>query len=97
VPNFEAAPVQLTPSGHSASVLVTAPFQITTVEFSPAFEIASIALNSNSKQVLVQLPGPAPVAGEGATMFEIANLQLTGTGEIGMMQLNMAGTGLRRG
>lgn len=90
--NFEAAPVQLTPSGQGASVLVTAPFQISTVEFSPSFEIASIVLNSNSKQVLVQLPGPAPTGGE-APMFEIANLQLTGSGDIGMMQLNLAGHG----
>jgi hypothetical protein len=94
--NFEAAPVQLTPSGQGASVLVTAPFQISTVEFSPSFEIASIVLNSNSKQVLVQLPGPAPTGGE-APMFEIANLQLTGSGDIGMMQLNLAGHGPRRG
>ena len=96
VPNFEAAPVQLTPSGQSASVLVTAPFQIATVEFSPSFEIASIVLNSNSKQVLVQLPGPTPAPGEGAPMFEIANLQLTGSGDIGMMQLNLLGPGGRR-
>src|SRR5437868_6052932 len=40
VSNFEAAPVQLTPS-QSASVLVTGAFQISTVEFSPSFEIAS--------------------------------------------------------
>ena len=96
VPNFESAPVQLTPTGQAASVLVTAPFQITTVEFSPSFEIASIALNSSSKQVLVQLPGPAPAAGEGSPMFEIANLQLTGSGDIGMMQLNLVGHGQRR-
>jgi len=96
VPNFEAAPVQLTPSGQAASVLVTAAFQIATVEFSPSFEIASIVLNSNSKQVLVQLPGPAPAAGEGSPMFEIANLQLTGSGDIGMMQLNLVGHGPRR-
>ncbi|MGH8101783.1 MAG: tetratricopeptide repeat protein, partial [Chthoniobacterales bacterium] len=95
VPNFESAPVQLTPSGQGASVFVTAPFQISTVEFSPSFEIASIALNSNSKHVLVQLPGPAPAAGEGAPMFEIANLQLTGGGDIGMMQLNLLQAGRR--
>jgi hypothetical protein len=29
-------------------------------------------------------------------MFEIANLQLTGGGEIGMMQLNLMGQGPRR-
>ncbi len=95
VPNFEAAPVQLTPSGHGASVFVTAPFQISTVEFSPSFEIASIALSSNSKHVLVQLPGPAPSGGEGAPMFEIANVQLTGGGDIGMMQLNLLQAGRR--
>ena len=95
VPSFESAPVQLTPSGQGASVFVTAPFQISTVEFSPSFEIASIALSSNSKHVLVQLPGPAPAAGEGAPMFEIANLQLTGNGDIGMMQLNLLQAGRR--
>jgi hypothetical protein len=29
-------------------------------------------------------------------MFEIANLQLTGSGELGMMQLNLLGQGPRR-
>jgi len=45
---------------------------------------------------MVQLPsaGGAPV--EGAPMFEISNLQLTGSGEIGMMQLNLLGPGPRR-
>jgi tetratricopeptide (TPR) repeat protein len=97
VPNFEAAPVQLTPSQQGqAPVLVTAPFQIATVEFSPSFEIASIVLNSTSKQVAVQLPGAGPGGGEAAPMFEIANLQLTGSGELGMMQLNLIGQGPRR-
>jgi hypothetical protein len=97
VPNFEAAPVQLTPSQQGqAPVLVTAPFQIATVEFSPSFEIASIVLNSTSKQVAVQLPGAGPSGGEAAPMFEIANLQLTGGGELGMMQLNLLGQGSRR-
>ena len=97
VSNFEAAPVQLTPSQQGqASVLVTAPFQIATVEFSPSFEIASIVLNSTSKQVAVQLPGGGPGPGEGAPMFEIANLQLTGGGDIGMLQLNLLGHGPKR-
>ena len=90
VSNFEAAPVQLTPS-QQASVLVTGAFQIATVEFSPSFEIASIVLNSSAKQVAVQLPGVGTV--EGAPRFEIANLQLGPTGEIGMMQLNLLGQG----
>ena len=95
VSDFAAAPLQLTPSpqDHTA-VHVTAPFQIATVEFSPSFEIASIVLNSNSKQVSVQLPGTGTI--EGAPIFEIANLQLTGTGDIGMMQLHLLGQGPKR-
>ncbi len=93
VSNYEAAPVQLTPS-QQASVMVTGAFQIATVEFSPSFEIASIVLNSTAKQVAVALPGAGSV--EGAPMFEIANLQLGASGEIGMMQLNLLGQGPRR-
>jgi hypothetical protein len=75
--------------------MVTAAFQIATVEFSPSFEIASIVLNSTSKQVAVQLAGTGTI--EGAPMFDIANLQLGPSGEIGMMQLNLGGQGSRRG
>ena len=53
-------------------------------------------LNSNSKQVSVQMPTAGGVAIEGAPIFEIANLQLTGGGEIGMMQLNLLGHGPKR-
>ncbi len=89
VPNSETAPVQLTPSQQGrASVLITVPFQITTLEFAPSLEIASVILNSNSKQVAVQLPGAGPTPVEGAPMFEIANLELGEGGEIGMMHLN---------
>jgi tetratricopeptide (TPR) repeat protein len=95
VSDFAAAPLQLTPSPQDhTSVHVTAPFQIATVEFSPSFEIASIVLNSSSKQVSVQLPGAGAI--EGAPVFEIANLQLTGTGDIGMMQLHLLGHGPKR-
>jgi hypothetical protein len=95
VSDFAAAPLQLTPSPQDhTSVHVTAPFQIATVEFSPSFEIASIVLNSSSKQVSVQLPGAGAV--EDAPIFEIANLQLTGTGDIGMMQLHLLGHGPKR-
>ena len=97
VSDFAAAPLQLTPSQQGqAAVHVVAPFQIATVEFSPSFEISSIVLNSNSKQVSVQMPtaGGGPV--EGAPVFEISNLQLTGSGEIGMMQLNLLGHGPKR-
>ena len=89
VPNSEAAPVQLTPSRQGrASVLITVPFQITTLEFAPSLEIASVILNSNSKQVAVQLPGAGPAPAEGAPMFEIANLELGEGDEIGLMHLN---------
>ena len=94
VPNFEATPVQLTPSQQGqAAVFVTVPFEITTLEFSPSLEIASVVLNSNSKQVFVQLPGTGPSPSEGAPMFEIVNLQMSESGDIGMMQLNLLGHG----
>src|SRR5881397_666500 len=90
VPNSETAPVQLTPSPQGrASVFITVPFQISTLEFSPSLEIGSVTLNSNSKQVVVQLPGTGPGPVEGAPMFEIANLELNEGGEIVMMQLNL--------
>jgi hypothetical protein len=92
VPNSETAPVQLTPSAQGrASVFITVPFQISTLEFSPTLEIGSVMLNSNSKQVVVQLPGTGPGPIEGAPMFEIANLELNEGGEIVMMQLNLLG------
>lgn len=97
VSDFAAAPLQLTPSQQGqAAVHVVAPFQIATVEFSPSFEISSIVLNSNSKQVSVQLPSAGGTAIEGSPVFEISNLQLTGSGEIGMMQLNLLGHGPKR-
>jgi tetratricopeptide (TPR) repeat protein len=92
VPNSETAPVQLTPSAQGrASVFITVPFQISTLEFSPTLEIGSVMLNSNSKQVVVQLPGTGPGPVEGAPMFEIANLELNEGGEIVTMQLNLLG------
>jgi Flp pilus assembly protein TadD len=89
----DSGAVQITPSQQGqASVHVTGRFQIATVEFSPSFEIASIVLNSTSKNVSVQLPGAGPSAVEGAPVFEISNVQLGGNGEIGIMQLNAQGT-----
>ena len=93
ISNFEAAPVQLTPS-QQASVLVTSSFQIATVEFSPTFDISSLVLNASSKQVAVQLAGAGSI--ESAPMFEIGNLQLGASGEIAIMQLNLLGQGGRR-
>ena len=89
----DSGAVQLTPSQQGqASVHVTGRFQIATVEFSPSFEIASLVLNATSKNVSVQLPGAGPSAVEGAPVFDIANVQVTGNGEIGMMQLNAQGS-----
>ncbi len=88
----DSGAVQITPSQQGqASVHVTGKFQIATVEFSPSFEISSLVLNATSKSVSVQLPGAGPSAVEGAPVFEIANVQITGNGEIGMMQLNAQG------
>jgi hypothetical protein len=97
VPSFEATPVQLTPSQQGrAAVFVTVPFQVTSVEFSPSLEIGSVVLNSNSKQVLVQLPGAGPSPAEGPAAFEISNLELGEGGDIAMMQLNLLGHGAKR-
>jgi tetratricopeptide (TPR) repeat protein len=92
VSGFEAAPLQLTPSHQTqASVHLTAAFQITSVEFSPTFEIAAIILNSTSKTVAVQLPGAGATSIENAPIFEITNVQMGSNGEIAMLQLNPAG------
>jgi Flp pilus assembly protein TadD len=97
VSNSEAAPVQLTPSQPGqATVFVTVPCQITTIEFAPSLEIASVVLNSNSKQVRLQLPGAGPSPREGAPTFEITNLQLGDGGDIAMMHLNLLGSGQRQ-
>jgi len=94
VPNAEATPVQLMPSQQGqAAVFVTVPCQITTIEFSQSLEIASVVLDSSSKQVVVQLPGAGPSPAEGPPTFEIANLELTEGGDIGMIQLNLLGHG----
>jgi hypothetical protein len=55
------------------------------------FEIASVILKSSCKRVFVQLPGTRPGAEETARVFEIANLELTESGEISTMQLNLLG------
>ena len=93
VSNSESAPVQLTPSQpRQATVFVTVPCQITTIEFAPSLEIASVILHSNSKQVRLQLPGAGPGPSEGAPTFEITNLQLGDSGDIAVMHLNLVGS-----
>jgi hypothetical protein len=90
VPNFEAAPLQLRPSQPAqATLFVIVPCEISIIEFSPLFEIASVILNSSSKRVFVQWPGTCPGGEAGARVFEIANLELTESGRISTMQLKL--------
>ena len=90
VPNVEATPVQLAPSQPSqAAVFVTIPCEITTIEFSPLLEIASVVVNSGSKQAFVELAGAGPSPAGGALAFEIADLQLSEGGDVGMIKLNL--------
>ena len=92
VPTVEPTPVQFEPSQQcQAAVFVTVPCRITTIEFSPLLEIASVVLNSSSKQVLVQLGGAGASPAEGPLVFEIADLQLSEGGNAGMIQLNLLG------
>lgn len=49
----------------------------------------------HSKSVSVQLPGAGLSAVARAPLFEIGNLQVTGNGQIGMMQLNVQGAPLK--
>jgi hypothetical protein len=90
VPSVEATPIQVTPSQQGqAAVFVTVPCQISTIEFSPLLEIASVVLDSSSKQVLAQLAGAVPSPADGPRVFEIADLQLSESGDAGMIQLNL--------
>jgi hypothetical protein len=90
VPNGE--PLQFMPSQHGqAAVFVTVPCQITTIEFSPLLEIASVVLNSSSIQVLVQLAGAGLSPADQPLVFEIADLQLSEGGNADMIQLNLLG------
>jgi hypothetical protein len=91
VPSFKAAPIWLTPSQGRASVKVRAAVQIDAIQFSPSFEVASVVLNPSSKRVRVHLPGLSSRTAEEASVFEIANVQVTERGEISMMQLNLVG------
>jgi len=90
VPNFKAGPVQLTPSHPAqAAVFVTIPCEISLVEFSPLLEIASVIFNSSSKRLLLQLAGARPGGKERTRVCEIANLEITESGEISTMQLDL--------
>jgi hypothetical protein len=89
VSNAEATGFQVMPAQHGqAAVFVTIPCQITTIEFSPFLEIASVVLNSSSKHVLAHLAGAGPSQADGPLVFEIADLQLSEGGDAGMIQLN---------
>jgi len=94
VPSLKAAPIWLTPSQQGrTSVKVRAAFQISAIQFSPSFEVASIVMNPSSKRVRVQLPGLSSSTAEGPPVFEIAKVQVTEGGDIGMMQLNLLDQG----
>jgi hypothetical protein len=96
VPNFNAAPVQFTPCHPAqAAVFVTVPCEISMVEFSPLFEIASVIFNSSSKRLFLQLAGACPGGEEGTRVCEIANLEITESGEISTMQLDLLAPGRR--
>jgi hypothetical protein len=93
VPNFKAAPLQLTPSQPAqATLFVIVPCEISIVEFSPLFEIASVILNSSSKRVFVQWPGTSPGGEEGTRVCEIANLEISESGQVSTMQLKLLGS-----
>ncbi|PYI84552.1 MAG: hypothetical protein DMF09_07775 [Verrucomicrobia bacterium] len=84
-----AAMVQLAPSEPGkAHVQVTADFQMAEVEFSTCFEITGVVLNSTSSQVSVQLAGADPSAIEGAPVFNVANVRLTGSGDSEILELD---------
>ena len=94
VPDLKAAPFWLTPSQPGrAPVKVRAAFQISAIQFSPSFEVASIVLNPSSKRVRVQLPGLSSSTAEGASIFEIAKVQVTEGGDMGIILLNLLDQG----
>jgi len=90
VPSNSAAPIWLAHSQQGRpSIKLKAAFQISAIQFSPSFEVASVTLNPSSKRVRVQLPAGNSSTADGASVFEIANVQLTEGGDIRMMQLNL--------
>jgi hypothetical protein len=94
VPNGEATSIQLMPSQQDHAVVsVTAPCRITAIEFSPLLEIASVVLNSSSKEVLVHLGGAEPSPAGGQQVFEITELQLSEGCNAGMIQLRQSAEG----
>lgn len=76
---------------------MTASFQIATVEFSPSFEIASGHFERDVEERGGAAPGAGPSSIEGAPVFEIGNVQLSGgNNEVGVIQLNPLGGIVRR-
>jgi hypothetical protein len=92
VPSNSAAPIWLSHSQQGRpSIELKGTFQISAIQFSPSFEVASVILNPSSKRVRVQLPVGNSGTADGASVFEIANVQLTEGGDIRMMHLNLLG------
>lgn len=82
------SPGELIPSRQSeASVRLTTQFKIAAIEFTPHFEISTIVLNSTSKKVSMQLPGTGPSTIDNAPVFEIENVQLASSQELGLIQV----------
>ena len=91
-PSNSAAPIWLSHSQQGRpSIELKGTFQISAIQFSPSFEVASVILNPSSKRVRVQLPVGNSGTADGASVFEITNVQLTEGGDIRMMHLNLLG------
>lgn len=90
----DPGPVFLTPSRQEqASVQLTADFQISAVEFTPLFEIATIMLNATSPNVAMLLPGSTPNSNHHGPAFAIESVQLSATNELGLIQVIPARAG----
>ena len=90
VPNSETAPVQLTPSQQGVRVCSSrCPFRSALWSFRPHLKLHLSSSIRTPSRSLFSCLGAGPGPGEGAPMFEIANLELNEGGEIAMMQLNL--------
>jgi len=55
--------------------------------------LVGIVMNPSSKRVRVQLPGLSSSTAEGASIFEIAKVQVTEGGDMGIILLNLLDQG----
>jgi hypothetical protein len=87
VTGLSAAPLQLSPQG--ASVLATSGFDISSVEFSPSFEIAAIVVENRAKEISVRLPS-VPEREATLSAFDIAYVGVD-AGQLGVVELKSRG------